>query len=299
MYTLKVITDRYLKIIKKDYPNATLENIKVFDEGWDYLVIVIDNKHAFRFPKTKEYANKLPIEANFLKELTKRTIVDVPQLKLREDKGVGNYAIYSFIPGVQFTEDLVKTFKKPNLLTIAHKFGQFLTDLHSFPITTAKNIGIEQKIPIIEWEKSLDKIRKVVFSHISPREQNWIIDLYGNFLQHIEQYPFETRVIHFDIMPVNIIVDPIAQTLSGIIDFGDVEIGDPAFDFALLHWYGDDFLQETYKSYKLPRDTNFEIRRKFYGDQVVLSRLKHFIEIKKEDKINAYKRQLKDYAKEI
>ena len=39
-------------------------------------------------------------------------------------------------------------------------------------------------------------------------------------------------VIHSDIMPEHIIVNPKTHTLSGIIDFGDIEIGDPAYDFA-------------------------------------------------------------------
>lgn len=288
---------KYLHIIRKQLSEVLEEQIKVFADGWDYLVLVVNGQNAFRFPRTKgeKYLQRLSTEANFLKQFYNKSPVLVPKLELHTDELEGNYVTYNFIPGVQFSKDLAKTFSKESLLVIAQKLGNFLTVLHSFPIEKAKNLGVEQKDPTVEWKNNLEEIKKEISSQIPPKEQEWIVKLYEDFLKLIQVSPFEVRVIHFDIMPEHIIVNPDTQKITGIIDFTDIEIADPALDFCVLHWYGNEFLQEVYKHYKLPRDNNFELRRKFYHDRLVVSYLKHSLKINDQERIKRHKQQLSEY----
>ncbi len=42
----------------------------------------------------------------------------------------------------------------------------------------------------------------------------------------------------------------ITKSISGVIDFGDAQIGDPAFDFAGLYYdFGDEFTTSVYEQY--------------------------------------------------
>ena len=96
-------------------------------------------------------------------------------------------------------------------------------------------------------------------------------------------------------MPEHIIVDPTTHKLSGIIDFGDMEIADSAYDFTFLRKYGQNFLDIAYDSYKLDRDETFEKRRQFYEDRLVVTNLEHSIGLQDKQKIELHKNQLTDY----
>ena len=292
-----MVDQKYLQIIRKSFPEVSEEQINVFDDGWDYLVLVVNGQNVFRFPRTKRemYLQRLSTEANFLKQFYSKSPVLVPKSELHTDESEGSYVTYDFIPGVQFSKDLAKTFSKESLLAIAQELGNFLTVLHSFSIEEAKNLGVKQKDPAIEWKNNLQEIKNEVFPKISIEERKWITKLYEDFLELIQVSPFIARVIHFDIMLEHIIVDPDTQKLSGIIDFTDMEIADPALDFSILHQYGDEFLQEVYKYYQLPRDNNFEQRRKFYNNRLVVAYLKHSLKINDQKRIEKHKKQLSEY----
>ena len=292
-----ISNDTILKIVRKIFPDNTDEKIQIFDDGWDYVVIVVNNETAFRFPRKEDYAKTLPIEVNFLEQFASQSPVNVPKLIYKKDKETGiSFVAYEFIPGVQFTKSISNNFSKEELLTIAQQLGSFLTTVHSFPIEKAKQLGIQQINSFDSWQKRLTKIKKEVFPHIDENKQQWIITLFKNFLKTIAKVPIKSVLTHSDIMPEHIIVDPEVHTLSGIIDFGDILIADPAYDFTFLARYGQDFLNEAYKNYRLPRDEAFEIRRQFYEDRLVVTNLEHSLELRDKGRIATHKQQLFDYV---
>lgn len=54
-------------------------------------------------------------------------------------------------------------------------------------------------------------------------------------------------------------------------------------------------MQEVYEQYQLPRDNNFEQRRKFYNDRLVVAYLKHSLKINDQKRIEVHKKQLSEY----
>ncbi len=289
--------DIILEIVAKIVPHISDQKIQIFDDGWDHIVIVINNKLAFRFPRREDYAKTLHIEVNFLKQFAKRSPITIPKLKYTKDKETGIfYVTYNFIPGIQFTRDISKTFSKEELLVAAKQLSLFLTTIHSFSIEKAKQLGVQQIDSFKSWEKRFIKIKKEVFPHISKKEQQWVIHLFEEFLKVIKKVPINMVLTHSDIMPEHIIVDPKIHKLSGIIDFGDISIDDPAYDFAFLAHYGQVFLDEVYKNYGLPQDTKFEIRRQFYENIFVVTNLEHSIKLADIEKIPLHKKQLSEYV---
>ena len=288
----------YLEIVKKKISDFDDRKVQIFDDGWDFAVIVVDAKVAFRFPRRENYARKLPIEVKFLELFAGKSPVRVPRLKHLKDETTGiPYVWYDFIPGVRFTKNISDTFSKDELFMIAKQLGIFLTAVHSFSVEKAKQLGVQQIDSFDSWQKRLTKIKKDVFPHIDENEQQWIITLFKNFLKIIAEVPIKSVLTHSDIMPEHIIVDPEVHTLSGIIDFGDIEIGDPAYDFTFLAGYGENFLDECYRSYGLPRDEMFEKRRQFYEDRLVVTNLEHSLELGNKERIAMHKRQLFEYVR--
>lgn len=163
--------EKVLTIIRKQSPNIDDKKIQIFDDGWDYVVIVVNSKTAFRFPRREDYAKTLPIEVNFLEQFASKSPVNVPKLIYKKDEETRiSFVTYEFIPGVQFTNSISNSFSKVELLTIAQQLGSFLTTVHSFPIEKAKQLGIQQIDSFDSWQKRLTKIKKEVFPHIDEKK---------------------------------------------------------------------------------------------------------------------------------
>ncbi|MBI4035232.1 MAG: phosphotransferase [Candidatus Chisholmbacteria bacterium] len=255
---------KYLSIIKHHYPSLKNYQLQIFDHGWDHVIIVANQKEAFRIPRGKAYQDKLPTEVRFLEQFAPRSPITVPQMQLHQYKNVV-YAIYDFIPGVKFEKSIQRNFSTQNRLRIAALIGQFLTALHSFSVPKAKRIGLETMNQTFSyWQNRLTHIENTVFRLISIPEQRWIKNLFTRFSAIVNQTDAKFVVNHGDIAPEHIIVNPQGQTLAGIIDFGDISIGDPAYDFQLEHPFGSEFLHTVYAHYQLPRDDTFDTRRQFY-----------------------------------
>ncbi|MEK9178969.1 MAG: phosphotransferase, partial [Patescibacteria group bacterium] len=114
-------------------------------------------------------------------------------------------------------------------------------------------------------------------------------------LEVVQKSEIRFSIIHADIAPEHIIINPETHRLSGIIDFGDVEIGDPAYDFAFLGRYGKEFLEKVYETYLPPRDEHFEARRQFYNNKQVVTNLHHSVVLKDNRLIMLHKKQLSEY----
>lgn len=285
-------------IIRRLYPNIKDEHIRIFDDGWDYVVFVIDGQKAIRFPRRQDYAEKLPVEVSFLDHFGSQFPISVPKLVLKADEKTGlPYVTYDFIPGVQFKKNISGTFSKEELCQTAGQIGNFLNKLHSLPIDKSIELGVRQVESLATWKIKFEKIKTKVFPHIPGPEQDWATSIFQNFFTTVLKNPMPLTVIHSDIMPEHIIVNPKTHTLSGIIDFGDIEIGDPAYDFAFLAKYGTDFLEWTYETYKQPKDNALEIRRQFYLDRLALTNLEHSIEIKDQAMTEKHKTELSAYLR--
>lgn len=286
--------NKYLTILKKHTPNLREEKIVWYIDGWDFILAVIDSQ-AFRFPRRKDYESKLPTEAAFIKEFISKSPIAIPELKLHSDTSIGNYASYLFLPGVPFTKKLAETFSTDNKMFIARQIGKFLTSLHSFPIAEARKIGITEIDALSAWSDRFEKIKSKVFPYLDKKEQDWTIKIFTAFLKLVKDNPVENKVTHSDIMPEHVIVDPQNQTLTGIIDFGDIEISDPAYDFTFLKKYGKEFLDEAYRNYAFKRDPVFEKRRQFYEDILVVTNLEHSIKVGDQYWIKKHQEELTKY----
>ena len=84
--------------------------------------------------------------------------------------------------------------------------------------------------------------------------------VYDALAQHLEdisilpeEYSGPAKLIHNDLGTEHILLDQTSGKITGIIDWGDVALGDPAFDFSgLCVFAGDDFLQQGLESYFRP-----------------------------------------------
>ena len=60
-------------------------------------------------------------------------------------------------------------------------------------------------------------------------------------------------LVHNDVSAEHILLDEAARAITGVIDWGDVAIGDPAVDLAgVFHWGGPAFVDAVLQAYRGP-----------------------------------------------
>jgi macrolide phosphotransferase len=73
-----------------------------------------------------------------------------------------------------------------------------------------------------------------------------------------------SRLVHNDLWAEHILVDLRSGYVSGIIDWGDAAISDPAIDFAGLYtWYGESWLESVLESYPGTLDSEVISRARY------------------------------------
>jgi aminoglycoside 2''-phosphotransferase len=72
-------------------------------------------------------------------------------------------------------------------------------------------------------------------------------------------------LIHGDLAPEHILCNPEAGSITGVIDWGDACLGDPALDFAgLFSLGGEKLVDRVLAYYPRPLDETFRRRVRFY-----------------------------------
>ncbi|MDN7246953.1 phosphotransferase family protein [Planococcus shenhongbingii] len=262
--------EKKLTFIKQAMPEMEICKIEEKKTGWDNEVVFINDKKVFRFPKNKEVAKKVEMEARLLGDLLKQkelplSIPDVTLLYGKDKQIV--CGCYDLIEG-----DMCSESEKAGTIENAKLLGEFLTQLHSLEIPDY----MEKKHTTTYWKTFYRDVQKEIFPCIEQEAQYEIQDTFERFLFQQDPLAIPSTVIHGDLTISNIVFKSAENRIAGIIDFTDAQIGDPAFDFAGIYWdFGPAFTQQVLRNYRgtEKNEAIFKRVQVFYGLQPVFHEL--------------------------
>lgn len=214
------------------------------DEGWDFCVFEVDATWLFRFPKREESAARLRKEFRLLSDLKKWVSLPVPDYQYFFESHEGSgwpFAGYKKIPGTP--ADLAEAIDWP---TVARQLGLFLAELHIYPVERAERAGVpREKDSLVQWrDESLARLDGI--ADLPVDKQDLSIYLENDLPEHSHL----RRLVHTDLWAEHILIDPHTCGVSGIIDWGDAAIGDPAVDHAAVYaWRGEQGLGDVLTHY--------------------------------------------------
>jgi len=212
--------------------------VELLDEGWDFQVFEVDGRWLFRFPKREASVAKLNTECKLLPGLGKWVSLPVPNYEYfceSPESSSRPFAGYRKLPGIAGD-----TSKMVDRHGVARQLGVFLTKLHTYPVEKAREAGVQEKRDlVVHWQdRSREQLRKLDGLNVN-------LGLLRRYLENDTPVSFEgaASLVHNDLWAEHILVDSRSDRVSGIIDWGDTVIGDPAIDFACLYaWYGESWL---------------------------------------------------------
>lgn len=222
------------KLISSQFPQLASKSVKKLGYGWDNTVFLVGAEYVFRFPRRTVAISSLRMEGKILPKL--RNYISIAySLPLFFGEGDYDYPMpflgYPYLSG-EFPIGLTDKQRALSATTLA----QFLKGLHAFPVKVAQEIGVQQDhrnlTDIALRKKKMHKCINDIALHFSKEEYHAIT----NYLEQlrIERVKPKYVLLHGDLHFKNILVGK-NGTVSGIIDWGDVNIGHPACDLSVVY----------------------------------------------------------------
>lgn len=216
--------------------------------GDDFLIIEVNHQWMFRFPKSRAAPAVLEIEKQFLKSFGPISPLPVPDYTLIGPGFVG----YRKIKGLLLTPTRFRSLSTSVQDKVTEQIGRFLSAMHAFPVGQALEMGITEGWD--HWRpKAFHTFKQDIAPRLSQKAHRNSLELFEEFLSH----QFAPVVIHGDFYPRDhIFFDPLRQELSGVIDFGDLTLEDPACDLKnILSEFGEETLHQVLAQYQGPADS--------------------------------------------
>ncbi|HEY0737126.1 MAG TPA: phosphotransferase [Herpetosiphonaceae bacterium] len=259
-------------------PALDMRSLHVVEEGWDSRVAVVDDTWIFRFPRSAEAAAQLEIEQALLPALASGLPLAIPDFSyachaalLPELPFVG----YRMISGAPLSRSVLDAAGPTIRSTVARQLAEFLQALHSFPIDEAQRLaptlrGLDRTVFAAEYAQ----IQRQIFPLLSAGERAWIARIYA-IAADDAVWHFQPVLVHNDLTIAHILFDSATQRLAGVIDFGDIALGDPAIDLTGLLEYGPNFVDDVIRRYDRSLDAGFRRRLRFYRPRMWLTDLRY------------------------
>ena len=151
---------------------------------------------------------------------------------------------------------------------VAESIAAALSSLHDIPtLLVAEACAAE---PTVEaWRQHYQELRETVRARISPlldsRMREVVERGFGRFLDEELATLEDVALVHCDLGCEHILIEEDGTTVTGLIDFEDVTIGDPAIDFVgIFVTYGMEAVERIRDCYQHALDVHFVNRLRFY-----------------------------------
>ena len=241
--------DHYIQQLHKHYPQLPIDTVTLKQDGQYNDVLMINDELVFRFAKVPDAIKTLHHEVTILRCIQNRVSRATPNPLYEHvvTSVVGDaFMGYAKIAGEPLWVEAFEAIPIPEAkMRLAVQLGGFLRELHGIPIQTL----LSDQLPLMdtrsEWTDLYEQIQNKLFTYMRPDARQQVANHFEHFLNTPQLYDFGPVLRHGDFGPGNILFDPAQLSITGIIDFGGVNLGDPAVDFAALYGsYGEDFYQQ-------------------------------------------------------
>ncbi len=259
-------------VITTDFPDLKIEKITLVDNGWDNVVVEINDNIIFRFPK--DNGVNFNTEVKVLKLLHGKISLQIPKIEFLGKSFT--YMGYPKIQGSNLTSEIFNSLNSEQKEKITFDLANFLREIHrAILLDEARKIGIEdENLP--SYSRS---IKSVLPNKISDKS---VLDFMETTIKEYEgmtQEEVELVFLYNDLHTENMAFDTTAKKLNGVFDFGDIMIGDVNMDFYPLYKFDPYFMKAVTEKYQELTSRKLNLRRMvIYGRINELSDLAELID---------------------
>ncbi|OLB46124.1 aminoglycoside phosphotransferase family protein [Candidatus Bathyarchaeota archaeon] len=240
------------KLIERCFPDLRIKHSKRIVTGWENFVLEVNKEYVFRFPKFRETENRLRNEIEFLPILANRLSTPVPDYEFvwkGDRKYPHRFGGYRKINGVTVES---RRYRNEWTRPLATQISGFLKELHSIRVRE-NSLKDVPRYSREEWLKSIglqhNKIRRITYPLLDSKLRARSEEFWRALLADFAYASFRPTLIHGDLSTENILIDPATVRLTGILDWGYMQVSDPALEFAHLFMHESELGEEVLKLY--------------------------------------------------
>lgn len=262
--------ESFIQKIKNDFPEIKWKKHRVITHGWDHIIIVLDEKIIFRFPKDQDYQDEFQNEIQLLHYLKKKVNVGIPEYNyISKDKSIAGY---NMVGGRELTLSRFRKLSASEKDIVAKQLAEFLSTLHATQksIIAKYNVHTENQEQL--YKKLVRDTKKLLFPRLQKKDIQRIEEYFAE-LKEALGHNYSNALVHNDLAPDHILWDSKNKQIN-IIDFSDRAFGDPAIDFSGLFEYGTKFTEKVFKLYSGKKDQQMLKRSQLYFKRIPLSIMK-------------------------
>ena len=256
-------TEWYLQRIRDEFPRlkwTKYRRVQTHSHP-DHVMFLLDNGVAFRFESELEDE-----DTNLARELA---VLDLIRLQLSDipipdyaylPRSSNDFAGYKTILGTRLSPWRFERLSKASRLSEARRLGRFLSALHKTPLEPVRKLGVRELDKGPHNRSMATELLKEHWRGLDLRTRS----IFRRWVKRSEEidHDFSPVLAHADLWCKHIYHDPRTGKLTGIIDWGDIAITDPAKDFYGFWVYGEAFLDDVLSHYDLAtqslKDRSFE-----------------------------------------
>ena len=226
--------DQARALIARQFPQLELGGLRLLGEGWDNTVWLVDERWVFRFPRRSIAVPGFRRELAMLPHLASRLPLPVPNPVFRGEPCRDfpwPFFGAAYLPGREAAPDAPDEAAR---VTHAPALAAFLRALHAI------DLDLGGLLPV-------DPLRRADMGYRAPWAEERLRELARRrlwrapaaVLRLLERAPAlpppdgRTAIAHGDLHVRHLLVGELGPT--GVIDWGDVCLGDPAIDL-MLYW---------------------------------------------------------------
>lgn len=233
-----VSRDLARELIEVQFPELAPVRVESPSEGWDNVAFRVNATWVFRFPRRSIAVDLLRTETAVLPWIAPRVPLPVPvPLFVGEPEGrfPWPFAGYRRLAGrTACRADLDDDQRKQ----AAEPLARFLRALHAIPAEEVAKAGAG---PDTLARMDVETRRGIIAERLDTLRAKGLIDDVGPWREIAEAMPAGLppggpALVHGDLYARHILVDD-AGVPCGIIDWGDVHLGDPALDLSIAHGF--------------------------------------------------------------
>jgi len=210
--------------------------------GTDSVAFAVDDDWVFRFPIAPDAQNTLRREVALLPALGPTLPLPTPAFAhVARDGDRLLFVGYRRLAGEPLTPAAIASLPAGAQERALAALAEFLEALHAFPVAEARRAGVAEE-PVKggyhTGQRSLPHQVEHLLAADEARRLQAIFDAYERDVG-ADAPPV---LLHSDLKPDHVLHDGAAGTIGGILDWGDVALGDPDFDLAVVAlFFGPEF----------------------------------------------------------
>lgn len=239
-------------LVRGSLPDGKVHSLEYLAEGDFCEAFLLNNHQVVRVPKHEEAARSLVREACLLRRISPHLSVPVPSPKHVPGSSPGepSFSVHDWISGTELTKEVWRTAPEAARIHLAQSVGRFLRELHHVDSSVGRSCGLEVMdhgglVRTLEAQ-----IRREPGSLLPGRLRARLGLHFRNYLAGGVGWSYEPRLLHADVSPGHVLVDLEGGEITGVLDWGDAAVGDPARDFIFLYEdWGGDFLDLALEGY--------------------------------------------------